>query len=391
MPSAVPYWRLSNFYLFYFASLGAIVPYWSLYLQGLGFDAREIGELMAVIMFTKIVSPNIWGWIADHTGRGMFIVRLGSLAALLSFLGVFWSEGFWGLALTMFAFSFFWNASLPQFEANTLSHLGERTHRYSHIRLWGSIGFILAVAAFGLVVERWGVGTLPAVLFSLFAAIFIASLLVPEQRSPIQHHEHVPIMVVMRRPEVIALMLVGLLVQASHGPYYTFYTIYMGLHGYSGGDIGLLWALGVIAEVVLFLFMHRLIARFGLRGLLLGALWLTTLRWVLTGLFPHLLPLVLLSQLLHAASFGIFHAVAIAYFHRFFTGRHQGRGQAIYSSISFGAGGAVGSLYSGLAWDSLGAGASFLIAAALSALAAWIAWRWIEHDGDTSSKNPDES
>ena len=79
----MPYWRLSGFYLFYFASLGALVPYWGLYLKSTGFSAHDIGVFMAIIMGTKIVSPNIWGWIADHLGHRMLIVRVGCWRQLL--------------------------------------------------------------------------------------------------------------------------------------------------------------------------------------------------------------------------------------------------------------------------------------------------------------------
>ncbi|HEY0634723.1 MAG TPA: MFS transporter, partial [Gammaproteobacteria bacterium] len=106
----MPYWRLSTFYLFYFASLGALVPYWSLYLKHLGFTALEIGQLMALLMTTKIISPNIWGWIADHTGRPMAVVRLGSLLALVAFSLVFFVHDYWPLALVMVGYSFFWHA-----------------------------------------------------------------------------------------------------------------------------------------------------------------------------------------------------------------------------------------------------------------------------------------
>ncbi|MGD8313039.1 MAG: MFS transporter, partial [Gammaproteobacteria bacterium] len=135
------YWRLSGFYLFYFASLGGLIPYWSLYLKALDFSIAEIGELVAILMATKIVAPNVWGWIADHTGHRMMIVRMASLLATIAFAGVFLAHGFWWLALVMTVFSFFWNAALPQFEATTMNHLGMRTHRYSSIRLWGSVGF----------------------------------------------------------------------------------------------------------------------------------------------------------------------------------------------------------------------------------------------------------
>jgi len=371
------YWRLSSFYLFHFASLGALVPYWSLYLKHLGFSSLQIGELMALLMATKIVSPNIWGWIADHTGRRMGVVRLGSLLAVLSFCGIFFVERYGSIALVMVLFSFFWNAALPQFEATTLSHLGEASHRYSAIRLWGSVGFIVSVAALGPLLDLYGPGMLPPVLLGLFFGIWIASLMAPEQPAERREEGASSLLTVLRRPEVLALLAICFLMQASHGPYYTFYTIFMETQGYRRSLIGQLWALGVVAEVGVFLVMPRLVSQWGWRNLLLAALALTALRWLLIGHFAASLGVVLFAQLLHAASFGIFHATAIALFHRLFTGSHQGRGQALYSSISFGAGGALGSYYSGWLWDSLGPLVTYQIAAALAALALVIAWRWI--------------
>ncbi|MBE0509478.1 MAG: MFS transporter [Chromatiales bacterium] len=372
-----PYWRLSGFYLFYFASLGALIPYWSLYLKSEGFSSLEIGQLMALLMATKIISPNLWGWLADHTGKRMAVVRLGSLLALFSYLGIFVVEGFWGMALVMLAFSFFWNAVLPQFEATTLSQLGEQSHRYSMIRLWGSIGFIIAVVVLGPILDISGPGLLPLVMVGLFVAIWLSSLSVAEQ--PLRHSElpHQPILQVLRKPEVIALLAVCFLMQASHGPYYTFYTIFMEEIGYSRALIGQFWALGVVAEVVIFLIMSRMVPRFGLRRLLLWATLLTVLRWLLIGTLPQSLTVMLFAQLLHAASFGVFHAVAIALFHQFFVGRNQGRGQALYSSLAFGGGGAFGALYSGMLWDSAGPLPAYLMAAGMALLAALISWRWL--------------
>jgi PPP family 3-phenylpropionic acid transporter len=83
------------------------------------------------------------------------------------------------------------------------------------------------------------------------------------------------------------------------------------------------------------------------------------------------------AQILHAASFGVYHAVAIQLIHNYFVGQHQGKGQALYSSVSFGAGGAIGSLYAGYTWESLGTTATFMIAAVVSLLAAFIAYKKI--------------
>jgi PPP family 3-phenylpropionic acid transporter len=372
------YWRLSGFYFFYFASLGALIPYWGLYLKSLGFSVVEIGELVAIIMATKIIAPNIWGWIADHSGNRMRIVRFACLLATLSFAGVFLARGYWMLALVMALFSFFWNAALPQFEATTLNHLGDDTHHYSKIRLWGSIGFVVAVSVLGGVFEKTGTGLLPAVLVALFAGIWLASLLVPEHVSQHPVVDHTPLRQVLKSPVVISFLLASFLIQASHGPYYAFYSLYLSGHGYSETAIGQLWAWGVVAEIAVFLKMHALLPRFGARRLLLVATLLTALRWVLIGLFVEQLWILALAQTLHAASFGVFHAVAIYLTHRLFTGRHQGRGQALYSSVSFGAGGAFGSLIAGYLWQGVGAEWMYIAAAVVAILASWIAWRNID-------------
>ena len=112
-----------------------------------------------------------------------------------------------------------------------------------------------------------------------------------------------------------------------------------------------------------------------------ASLLLGTLRWVLTGLFPGHLWVILFAQTLHAATFGSFHAAAIHLVHQYFTGRHQGRGQALYSSLSFGAGGALGSLVSGSLWEVPGPLVTFLVAAGFSLTAFAVVWLW----GDRAS------
>ncbi|MEN8108043.1 MAG: MFS transporter [Pseudomonadota bacterium] len=369
------YWRLSGFYLFYFASLGALVPYWGLYLKSLDFSVTQIGQLIAILMATKTVAPNIWGWIADHTGRRMAIVRIASLLGALAFAGVYLDSSFWWLAMVMTVFSFFWNASLPQFEATTMNHLGKDTWRYSSIRLWGSVGFIISVALLGPVLDVYGAGLLPTIVLLLFVGIWISSLLVPESAAGHMPLDQEPLRQVLGRPFVLSLLLVCFLMQASHGPYYAFFTLYLQDYGYSTGLIGQLWALGVIAEIGIFLVMHRLLPRYGARRLLLAAVSLTALRWLLIALFAANLSIVLFAQTLHAASFGVYHAVAIYLIHKLFTGSHQGRGQALYSSLSFGAGGAVGSLVSGYLWTGINPPAMFLLASAACLTALLVIFR----------------
>lgn len=371
------YWRLSSFYFFYFASLGALVPYWSLYLKDRGFSVREIGELMALILITKIIAPNIWGWIADHTGKRMHIVRIGSLLAAIIFAAIFFTTSYWWIALVMLSFSFFWNAALPQFEVTTLQHLDKQPHRYSSIRLWGSVGFIISVASLGYILQHYSISLLPISILALMVGIMFTSFFVPERAAGHLPVSHIKLKHILLRPEVLALIIVCFLSQASHGAYYTFYTLYMEGYGYSRSLIGQLWALGVVVEVLVFLVMHRLVPAFGLRKLFLMTFILTTIRWILIAVFADNLGIMLLAQTLHAASFGIFHAVAIQLFHQHFSGQHAGKGQAIYSSVSFGAGGAFGTFLSGILWESSSPESSFWLSASMGAIAFMVVYRWI--------------
>jgi PPP family 3-phenylpropionic acid transporter len=376
----MPYWRLSSFYLFYFAALGALIPYWGLYLKQLGYAAVDIGMLMAIPMATKFAAPFVWGWLGDLLGQRMSIVRLGALMTVLVFLSVFWLTGFWQLGLAMALFSFFWNAVLPQFEAVTLGYLGDQAERYARVRVWGSVGFILTVLLLGMVVDSRGPRVVLPALLAIYLSIWLASLLIRDPVPEAAPADQPPIFSILRRPPVIAFFVVCFLLQAGHGTYYAFFSIYMAGEGYSKTLIGQLWALGVVAEVVVFLFMHRLLQRFGARRVLMASLFLAVVRWLLIGNFPQSLVALLLAQTLHAATFGTFHASAIHLVHHYFRGRHQGRGQALYSSLSFGAGGALGSLLAGFLWSSAGPAVTYDLSALFSLLALLIAWRWVVND-----------
>lgn len=376
MVQPIPYVRLSGFYFFYFALLGAMVPYWTLYLDSLGYDGRAIGLLTALIQITRIAAPNLWGWLADHTGQRTRIIRYGTFLAFFTFLGVFWQSSFAGLALVLALHNFFWHAVLSQFEVVTLSHLAGRSARYSQIRLWGSIGFIVAVAALGMVFDHISVGTLPIFMTGLLAATWLMSLSVAER--PIERHREAQgsgFWHIVRQPVVVAYFVACLLLQMSHGPYYTFFSLYLEQHHYSRTAIGQLWSLGVVAEVVLFMFMHRIMPVVGIRALMLWSLLLTALRWCLIAWLPDNLPLLLFAQCLHAASFGSFHAIAVEMMRRVFGLQHAGQGQALYSALVYGIGGVSGALLAGEAWERYGPPLCFSGAAVAALLAYVIAWR----------------
>ena len=158
------------------------------------------------------------------------------------------------------------------------------------------------------------------------------------------------------------------LLQVAHGSYYTFFSIHLQLHDYGKLAIGLLWSLGVIAEIVLFMVMHRLGARFSVRNIVLAALLLSLLRWLLIAEMASVLPVLIFAQLLHAASYGALHAVSVQYIQGFFGRHHHGQGQALYSGLTFGAGGALGAWGAGFLVDGIDTSAAFLGSAVVTAL-----------------------
>jgi len=374
---AIPYWRLSSFYFFYFATLGGFLPYWSLYLEHIKFNALEIGELSALMVATKIIAPNIWGWIADHTGKSLRVIRIASFFATIIFAGFFFKDSYFWVAMVTVGFSFFWNAALPQFEAATLFHLKKEPHRYSKIRLWGSIGFIVTVLLIGIGVDLLSIDYLPEMIIGLLSMIWLVSLVTPETKSSVQRESAIGIFKIIKQPEIIAFFTVYMLLQVAHGPYYVFYSIYLNQFNYTPTLIGLLWALGVCAEVVLFVFMKQILKSISLRNILLISVFLSICRWLIIAFLVESLPFMIFAQLLHAATFGSSHVVAIHLVHKYFGEYHQGKGQALYSSLSFGLGGMIGSLYSGYFWDLHGAWFVYSVAAASCFIALIISYLWV--------------
>lgn len=370
----LPYWRLSGFYFFYFAFVGAMAPFWGLYLQSLHFSALQIGILMSLFQVMRIFAPNVWGWWADRAGRRVQIVRFTAICCLVSYLGVFVGSGFLWLFFVMSALSFFWSASMPLVEATTLSHLGEHAAGYGRIRLWGSIGFIFAVVGVGYTLDFFAVPILLWIVLAFILGMVIFSRQIPEAGFVQTGGDGLSAWKILKSPPVAKLLAACFLMSLAHGPYYTFFSIYLVEQDYAKSTVGLFWALGVISEIVVFMFLPHLFRRFSLRHILLMSFALAILRFLLIGWGIAWISLLIFAQILHAATFGAYHAAAVALVHQSFKGQTQAQGQALYNSLSFGLGGTIGGIYSGYTWETLGAGMTFTISAICAALGLLLLW-----------------
>jgi PPP family 3-phenylpropionic acid transporter len=375
-------WRFSNFYFFYFTTIGILVPYWGLYLKYLEFTPKQIGELVAIMVLTRVVAPNIWAWVADHlnhkTGSSIGILKLATGAAFVIFClmvmiePVSASQGYsayWSVALITFGFSVFWNACLPQVEAATLNHLAHQRFRYGSIRLWGSVGFVVTVLGVGYALDFSHISVVLYACILSFFAMFLASFLLPT--SPVK--KPVTVQVVSLRQllnrKVVIILVLCTLMQASHAPFYTFFSIYLESYGYSKAHIGWLWTVAVAFEILVFMFGYRLLRHYQLTKLLTFTFLVAGARWCIVAMFPDNEMIILASQVLHAITYGLYHSVMIQLIDQFFQGRYQVRGQALYTSISFGVGGSVGSALSGYIWAAYGANMVFYCAGILMLVA----------------------
>ena len=334
MPNTKNYhWRIAGFYFFYYAFIGMFAPYWSLYLQSIHFDAIEISILLSIQPVMRMLAPGIWGWLADHTGKRLLVVQVAAALSALFYLGVFATTSFWGLFIVLALTAFFWSASMPLVEATTLTYLGKNTAHYGRIRSWGSIGFIVSVVGLGFAFDYVAIAWLLWAGLVCEIGILIFSRQIPKTEVLAHHTDSQSIRQIVMQPRVLALFGACFLMSVAHGPYYTFFSIYLVEHGYAKSAVGGLWALGVICEI--------------------GVDWVF---------------LLLCAQLLHALTLGAYHAASVGLVHEFFQGRHQSKGQALFGSLTYGAGGMLGGLASGPIWQHWGASALYTFSALMALL-----------------------
>ena len=355
--------RLSRFYFVYYFFVGAFVPYWGLYLKSEQFTAADIGILMSLFQISRIFAPNFWGWLADHTGKRAQWIQLTAFLGLCGFTAVFWAHGFYWLFFVMAALSLFTSSTLPLAESLTLAHLATTNGHYSQIRMWGSLGFIVASVILGYFIDFAGIRSLLWFLLIVQMVLLMLSRTLPDPKVVQHAHDQFSIWQVIKQPNVIALLVGCSLMVTAHGVLYNFYSIYLSDHGYSKGLIGLLWSVGVICEIGIFMLMPKIMQHYSLKTILLISLALAVFRFCLIGFAIDNIWLLVLAQTLHAATFGSFHAASVEVITQFFNGRHQAKGQAIYNSVAYGIGGTIGGVAGGYALQYLGGQKTFMLAA----------------------------
>jgi PPP family 3-phenylpropionic acid transporter len=364
--------RLGWFYFSYFAYTAALVAYFPLYLAARGLDAGEIAFVLALPQVARIVAPSGWGWLADRTGAQRAIVAFSCAIAAACFFALPRATGVAGMAWMIAVMSMLSAGALPLVEAIALASLSDQPGRYGPIRLWGSVGFIAIVLSGGAWLDYRPIETLPMVLGALALGSLASSAFLPA--TALRHHER-PHQRIPNTSAVRALLAAGFCMAAAHGALYAFLTLHLQALGYSAVAIGVLWTLGVLAEIVVFAYLPALFRRYSLSAILAGSLGLGVARFLAIAWFADVVWILVSAQLLHAATFGSFHAAAVAAVHRIFPPEAHARGQTLFSSLSYGAGGAAGALLAGWGWQAGGPGIAFSAGAVAAFVGAYFAYR----------------
>ena len=364
----------------YFAAIGSFNPFAPLWFKELGFSTLAIGSIASLQAWTRVIAPYGWGWLGDHGGQRVRVVRWAAGLSLLAASGLLWARGHTAVAVCT-ALLFLANGGVvPQTEALVARHLsaagGLDAGRYGRVRVWGSLGFIAAVLVFGLVLEHTGIGLFPWLVVLMYGLLLAASLRLPGGAEPATGTEQSPaVLSVLRQPAVAWFFASIFFTVLAHTSLYTFFSLFLDAQGMGKSTVGALWAVSVAAEIAFFWWQGRFFGRLHPHAWLQWAAAVSVLRFVaIAALGAHLVVLVL-AQALHALTFAAQHAACISLIARHFPGSLRGRGQALYTVLGYGLSGVVGGVAGGWLSTKFGFQAVFWAASGAAALGWWCATR----------------
>jgi len=346
-------WAFGSFFFLYFAYVGLVSPYASLFFLDRGFNVIEIAVLMSMLQITRIVGPFSWGWLSDYLSNRVGIIRFCACLAALVFVCIFFLNGYMAFFVWMFVLHTILSSLMPLGESATVHALFKDNSfdkRYGRLRLWGSIGFIAMVLVAGELFQRKGIELYPIVGMIVLSLLALITFLLHEPKMERRKMVKGELLVVLFNPDVRWFLLSGFFMIFAHAALYVFYSLYLSNLGYNKFQIGLFWALGVFAEVIFFYFQSKVLSRLDAEVVLQASFGVGVVRFALIALYP-LTPVLIFAQILHAGTFAAHHSAATKLLQRWFTGPLQARGQALMATISYGLGGTLGGLCAGWIWD----------------------------------------
>jgi PPP family 3-phenylpropionic acid transporter len=333
-------WRLGFLYAALFLVVGCYLPYLPVWLHWRSLGADQIAVLLATPLFTRILFTPVIGFAADRLGGRRAILIALAWGSLFSFLLLWAANGFWQMLLASLLLAVNFTTIMPLIETVAVSGIRNGALDYGKVRLWGSLSFILASFGSGIVIGKLGPEMVLPLLVAATALMVLGVHLLPRERagertpapSVLRGLKFADAVGLVRAPLFLLFLLAASLIQSSHALLYSFGTLNWRAQGFPDGAIGLLWSVGVVAEVALFAVSGRVIAYCGTARLLMLAGLAASLRWTVMAFDPSLLATGLL-QTLHAMSFGAAHLAAIHFMTHAVPEDRAATAQGVYAAI----------------------------------------------------------
>jgi MFS transporter, PPP family, 3-phenylpropionic acid transporter len=365
-PDARYPWIIASQYFLYFSVMGMFLPYFNLYCFHIGLDGFQIGILSAARSIAIIIFPISFSLAADRfqLRKPIYIACCFISTTIWTFF--IWTVHFkWMLALSVF-YGIFYAPIISFLEAMTMDTLGKEKKTYGTVRVWGSISFILTVIIMGKIIDRFAIHIIVAGIWIISFLHAFSSAKIPYHQ-PFPKKNQAPGLRFFLKPRIVVFLFCAFLMLVSHGAYYGFFSIHLEKLGYSNAYIGAAWALASVAEIIAMMKSKALFKRFALEKVLIFSFAVAVIRWVALYWTTSLV-CILMTQVLHAVTYGTFHMAGILYIDKMTPDESKTMGQALNNAATYGLGLMIGFFINGYAFTRVGSAPLFLISAAIAGL-----------------------
>jgi PPP family 3-phenylpropionic acid transporter len=359
-------------YFLYFGVLGIFLPFFNLYCYHLGFSGLHIGILSAVRSVVMVLFPLIWGVLADRlNARRPIYILCNFVSALIWMLFLFTVDFGPMLVITVF-YGIFYAPLISFLEAFTMDLLGSDKKSYGRIRAWGSISFIVVVLVLGKIIDLYSVEIIVVLILAGFLMLSTISTRIPEIQIA-KKKQLTPEAKSLAEIRVLVFLFCAFLMLVSHSAYYGFFSIHLENLGYGSTFIGLAWAVASTAEILVMIRSDKLFKRFSLQTVLIFSFMVAALRWLIL-FWAQSAPAILLSQVLHAVTYGAFHMASILYIDQLAPDNAKTLGQAVNNAVTYGLGLMVGFFFNGYLFEITGSFALFIFSSLIALSGGLFFW-----------------
>ena len=359
-------------YFLYFGVLGIFLPFFNLYCYHLGFSGFRIGILSAVRSLALVLFPLIWGALADRLNARQPIYILCCFCSALIWMLYLFTVDFWPMLVISIFYGMFFSPIISFLEAFTMDILGKEKKSYGRIRVWGSISFIAVVVILGRIIDLYSVEIIVVLILAGSLMLSVISTQIPGIQTAKRKRLSAGAKSLLDRG-VLVFLFCAFLMLVSHGAYYGFFSIHLANLGFGSTFIGLTWALASAAEILVMLRSDQIFNRFSIKAVLIFSFMVAALRWLIL-FFVQSAAAILLTQVLHAVTYGTFHIASILYIDQLAPDRAKTLGQAVNNATSYGLGLMVGFFLNGYLYEITGSFALFIISALIALVGGLIFW-----------------